>query len=143
MANTKKAKDVLPAVLADNEPMISKDMAIKYEKHVEKFKDKENHQQMIKSVKKPPAPKKSTSLKSAGDNAIGSAPVEQQKKPSAKAGPKKATVAIYSDRNVSWNGVGKISRGYNIVTPQQAEQWLTRKHVREATPEEVASEFGV
>lgn len=51
------------------------------------------------------------------------------------------TVAIYTTRNVTWEGVGKIFVGYNIVTPKQAESWLTRGHVRLATPEEVAKEF--
>lgn len=64
----------------------------------------------------------------------------------AKAAPvkKKAakTVAVYSTRNVSWNGVGKVSRGYNIVTQEEADKWVTRDHIRIATPEEVAREFG-
>ena len=51
-------------------------------------------------------------------------------------------VAIYSSRNVTMNGVGKVYRGYNIVTEEQAEVWLKRDHVRLATPEEVAQEFG-
>lgn len=51
------------------------------------------------------------------------------------------TVAIYSTRNVSWPGIGVIHKGYNIVTAEQAEQWLTRKHVRSATPQEVAQEY--
>ena len=57
--------------------------------------------------------------------------------------PKKSnkTVAIHSTKNVSWSGVGKVYRGYNIVTPEQAEKWLERSHVRLATPEEVAKEF--
>ena len=54
-----------------------------------------------------------------------------------------ATVAIYSSRNVTWTGVGKVFVGYNIVTEKQAESWLTRAHVRLATPEEVAKEFGL
>lgn len=62
----------------------------------------------------------------------------------APATPKKSnkTVAIHSTRNVSWSGVGKVYRGYNIVTPEQSEKWLTRNHIRLATPEEVAKEFG-
>lgn len=62
----------------------------------------------------------------------------------APSAPKKAekTVAIYSTKNVSWSPVGKVYRGYNIVTPDQAEKWLTRSHIRLATPEEVAKEFG-
>jgi len=55
---------------------------------------------------------------------------------------KKETVAIYSNRNVSWSAVGKVYRGYNIVTQEQADKWLTRSHCRLATPEEVAQEFG-
>ncbi len=54
----------------------------------------------------------------------------------------KKTVAVHSTKNVSLPGVGKIYRGYNIVTPEQAEKWLTRSHIRLATPEEVAKEFG-
>lgn len=56
---------------------------------------------------------------------------------------KKDTVAIFSRSNISWAGVGKISKGYNIVTKEEAEQWLTRPQCREATPEEVAKVFGV
>jgi hypothetical protein len=52
------------------------------------------------------------------------------------------TVAIHSTKNVSMPGVGKVYRGYNIVTPEQAEKWLERSHIRLATPEEVAKEFG-
>ena len=51
-------------------------------------------------------------------------------------------VAIHSTKNVSWSGVGKVYRGYNIVTQEQADKWLTRSHIRLATPEEVAKEFG-
>lgn len=54
---------------------------------------------------------------------------------------KSETVAIHSTRNMSWAGVGTIQKGYNIVTSVQAEQWLTRKHVRSATPQEVAQEY--
>lgn len=52
-------------------------------------------------------------------------------------------VAVYSSRNVSWQGVGKVSKGYNIMTKDKAEQWLTRDHIRIATPEEVAKEYGI
>jgi len=57
--------------------------------------------------------------------------------------PKNETVAIYSERNVNWRDVGKISKGYNIVSTEAAKKWLTRSYIREATPEEVAREFGV
>jgi hypothetical protein len=52
-------------------------------------------------------------------------------------------VAIYSSRNVFWDGVGRISRGYNIMTKDKAEKWLTKDTTRMATPEEVAKEYGI
>lgn len=75
---------------------------------------------------------------------IGVTETPRLRKKSASASSAKAekTVAIHSTKNVSWSAVGKVYRGYNIVTPAQAEKWLTRSHVRLATPEEVAKEFG-
>lgn len=62
--------------------------------------------------------------------------VKQQDKPEVEK------VAVYSSKNVTWTGVGKLYRGYNIVTKEAADKWLTRDHTRLATPEEVAKEFG-
>lgn len=50
-------------------------------------------------------------------------------------------VAIYSTKNVSWPEAGKINKGYNIVSESVANKWLTRDHVRLATPEEVKREL--
>lgn len=79
--------------------------------------------------------------------------VEEAKavKPESKAAKPKAAkkkddekiVAVFSTKNVTWNGVGKVYRGYNIVTQEEADQWATRSHIRIATPEEVAQEFGL
>ena len=52
-------------------------------------------------------------------------------------------VAIHSEKNMHWNGIGGITKGYNIVTKEAAQQWLTRKGIRQATPEEVASYYGL
>jgi hypothetical protein len=53
------------------------------------------------------------------------------------------TVAIYSGRNVRWEGVGKINKGYNILDPETADLWIGKlSHVRLATPEEVSRELG-
>ncbi len=60
----------------------------------------------------------------------------------AKPQDSEEKVAIYSSKNVAWQGVGKVSRGYNIVTKDIADQWLTRAHVRLATPDEVKKAFG-
>jgi hypothetical protein len=51
-------------------------------------------------------------------------------------------VAVHSTKSVRWEEVGSISKGYNIVTKAQADKWLTRSHVRLATPEEVQKAFG-
>jgi hypothetical protein len=55
----------------------------------------------------------------------------------------KTSTAIHSTKNVSWAGVGNVKRGYNIVSQEVAEKWLTRSHIRIATPEEVAREYGL
>lgn len=74
---------------------------------------------------------------------IGTGRVARKPKPEAAAAPAEAEkVAIHSTKNVTWSGVGKVYRGYNIVTKEAAEKWLTRNHTRPATPEEVAKEFG-
>lgn len=52
-------------------------------------------------------------------------------------------VALYAIRNLSWPGVGKLDKGYNFVTKEVADKWLQHKAVRQASPEEVASHFGV
>ena len=78
------------------------------------------------------------------NGAIGSSGADKKDKVAPKPKKKEVeTVAIFSTRNVTWNGVGKVYRGYNIVTPEQAEQWLKRDHTRLATPEEVAKEFNL
>jgi hypothetical protein len=54
----------------------------------------------------------------------------------------KEKVAVYSLRNLSWTGVGSLTKGYNIVTKEDCEKWLTHKAVRTATPEEVKRAYG-
>ena len=75
---------------------------------------------------------------------IGVTQVERTPNNPVHSAPKKSnkTVAIHSTKNVSWSGVGKVYRGYNIVSKSAADKWLTRDHIRIATPEEVAREFG-
>lgn len=47
-------------------------------------------------------------------------------------------VAVHSSRNASWSGYGSVYKGYNILSKKNADKWLTRDHVRPATPAEVA-----
>lgn len=51
-------------------------------------------------------------------------------------------VAVYAEKNLHWQGIGKLKPGYNIISREVAEKWLTNKNVREATPEEVATYYG-
>ena len=82
-------------------------------------------------------------LGSVAGGAIGATVTPRTPKPEpVKDTAKKETVALHSTKNVTWSGVGKVYRGYNIVDKDAAEQWLTRSHIRVATPEEVAKEFG-
>jgi hypothetical protein len=78
----------------------------------------------------------------------GAIGVTQEKREPKKSAPKakkentEEKVALFSTRNVTWPEVGKVYRGYNIVSKSVADQWLTRDHVRTATAEEVAKAFG-
>jgi hypothetical protein len=80
------------------------------------------------------------------NGAIGSTTAERKKAPkkSSKkvAEPADEKVAVFSTKNVTWPEVGKVYRGYNIVSKDAAEKWATRSHIRIATPEEFAEEFG-
>lgn len=57
------------------------------------------------------------------------------------SGPKKK-VALYSQRNLHWSGVGSLEKGYNIVAEEESVKWLKHKAVREASPAEVAKHYG-
>ena len=89
--------------------------------------------------------KKSGAVTTTNNGAIGSGPADRSPKVKATE-PKETkvkTIALFSTRNVLWEGVGEIKKGYNIVDEAKAEQWLKRDHVRTATPEQVAEEYGV
>jgi hypothetical protein len=55
---------------------------------------------------------------------------------------KSSTVALLSSRNLVWQGLGKLVKGYNIVSADAAEKWLTLDAVRVATPEEIKTTLG-
>jgi hypothetical protein len=92
---------------------------------------------------KPKSKKKSASKKTTVNDSIGSASAEKKDAIKKSNSVGRVTVAIHSTKNVNWGGVGKVVKGYNIVSKEQADQWLTRSHIRLATPEELAQEYGV
>lgn len=59
-----------------------------------------------------------------------------------KASTVQEKVAVFSEKNLYWNGVGQLQRGYNIITKEVSEKWLSHKAVRSASPEEVAKHYG-
>jgi len=61
---------------------------------------------------------------------------------SKKVEKEEEKVALFSERNIFWNEVGEVVRGYNIVTKEVSEKWLTHEKVRIATPQEVARHYG-
>jgi hypothetical protein len=52
-------------------------------------------------------------------------------------------IAVFSSRNLFWNGVGDLTYGYTILPKEVSEKWLSHKAVRIATPEEVAKHYKV
>jgi hypothetical protein len=90
------------------------------------------------------APEEVQALGAVAEGVIGAttAPKAPEKIKEPKTKKEEETVAIKSTRNVSWPEVGKVYAGINIVPKSIADKWLTRSHVRIATPEEVAREYG-
>lgn len=76
------------------------------------------------------------------DGVMGVGISDDEPKVSSKTQKKNAKkVAVYSSKNLFWSEVGRLLKGYNIVTEEQAEKWLTNKNTRMATPEEVAGAY--
>lgn len=51
-------------------------------------------------------------------------------------------LVLFSEKNIFWNGVGEVTKGYNVITKEVSEKWLTHGSVRIASPQEVASYYG-
>lgn len=152
---------VVPAVLEPGEAVIPQELVEKYEAVVEELTKKAEAEPEVKAVEEPVAVEEPKNVITSGSQrsgkkveevagltsitggVIGTGTVKVKQKP-AKVASKTSDdkVAIHSTKNVTWSGVGKVYRGYNIVTQEVANKWLTRDHIRPATPEEVAQEFG-
>jgi len=90
--------------------------------------------------------KHTEAVKQINDGVIGTGnliPVVKEKNKKEKVKKEYNMVAIFSSKNVSWEGVGSVHKGYNIVPRESVEKWLSRDHVREATPKEIAEEYGL
>lgn len=84
-------------------------------------------------------------ITSVEDGVIGTGKVAKKK---ATPAPKAADIApgdraaIFASRNIHWQGLGKIQKGYTIVSKEDAEKWVTLPSVRLATPEEIKTHLG-
>lgn len=155
MSENTNNEDTVPAMLQPGEAVIPLEYAKKNEDAiaslVEKYKEsakvaeaEEAEEENIVAAPKPVEEKPALGFVENGVMGSTKVPAKTEKKePVAKKKDKKDIVAVYSTRNVTWNGVGKVYIGYNIVSKEAAEKWATRDHIRVATPEEVAREYGV
>ena len=119
----------------------AEDLGIKASKPKEVPTTDDNNVIASPATKKPGGAKK-PSLSTDSNGVLSSKAGAKKDKPKVAPQPEIEKVAVFSTRNVTWNGVGKVYRGYNIVSVDEADKWLTRDHVRLATPEEIAEEFG-
>lgn len=84
-------------------------------------------------------------ITSVEDGVIGTGKVSKKK---AAPAPKVAEeesgekVALFVSRNVHWQGIGKLQKGYAIVSKEAAEKWVELPAVRLATPEEIKTYLG-
>ncbi len=97
-------------------------------------------------VKSPKKDEEVPSLVPVSDGVIGTGKLNksEEAKP-AKLAPKKDSVkkvALFASRNVSWQGLGKLLKGYNFVSVDAADKWLTLDTVRLVSPEEVKANLG-
>ena len=72
------------------------------------------------------------------DNGVLGSVAPAEPAPVETSNPVSDKVLIHSERSVSWSGVGNVIWGLNLVSKKQADQWLTRDHVRLATTDEAA-----
>lgn len=104
----------------------------------------EEGQKIITGPKKA-KPVKNSNMKQNDDNILGSRAADRSfNKLISEEAPKKNNdkVALWSNKNIRWTGIGALTKGYNIVTEEASEKWLDKDGIRKATPEEVATYFG-
>lgn len=85
-------------------------------------------------------------ITSVEDGVIGTGTVKKKKKAAPKPAVEKPEmgdmVALFISRNVHWQGMGKLQKGYAIVSKEDAEKWVTLSAIRLATPEEIKTYLG-
>jgi cell division protein FtsN len=91
----------------------------------------------VKVENKPKTQKKSTTKKTTFKTTTSKAAPKKEE-------PKPQPTAVYSEGKLVHPALGRLDKGYNIVTPEQANEWMKiSTKVKMATPEEVAIAYGV
>lgn len=150
MSEDIKNEDVVPVSIVAEEPIVAPEVAEKAEEIVAEIKEEAKVEEAPKPAEdvitgpKGSGKSEGQALGSVADGVIGTGKAAP-KKPAAPKVEKPAgdSVAIHSTRNMHWEGVGKISKGYNIVSKDAAEKWLTKSNIRIADPKEVAKGYGL
>lgn len=142
----KENLDAVPVDLVEDEVIVPEEKAEKIAEAIKETAKPVEAKAEETAITLPKEPKTGNGMATVPGGAIGSTKVTNPEPKAKVEKPKKTkeeTIAIHSTRNVTWQGVGKVYIGYNIVTKEQADKWLTRNHTRLATPEEIAQEFGL
>lgn len=153
MSEDIKNEDVVPASIVADEPIVAPEVAEKAAEIAEEIKADAK----IEEAPKPAedvitGPKGSVTseaqvLGSVEDGVIGTAKAAPKKPAAPKAAKAEVkrddVVALYSPKNIHWDGLGRLSKGYNVVSKDAAEKWLTRESVRLADPKEIAKGYGL
>jgi hypothetical protein len=133
LARLQDGEPVIPQLSEESQAAI-KEVVAKYSENVDQLEEAADVESIVEEITEEPAVE-------------AEKPAKTEPKPSKPKTSKKKDedkiVAVFSTKNVTWSGVGKVYRGYNIVTQEEADLWATRSHIRVATPEEVAKEFGL
>lgn len=102
--------------------------------HVSKNLNEKINKAVEENQKTKTAKKTTTSKKTA-------APKVQKPEPKKEEQP--SQVAVYSEGKIAHPALGRLDKGYNIVSSVQADEWMkVSNRVRLATPEEVAIAYG-
>jgi hypothetical protein len=142
--------EVEPVIETKKEPVIKEKVTESVAKEnpvIEKVKIQEatvaENNKVITGPKKV-KPVRSSNMQAKSDNTLGSRAADNAfKKIIVEEKPKDDNkVALWSNKNIRWTGIGSLSKGYNIVTKEASEKWLNKDGIRSATPEEVATYFG-
>lgn len=152
MSEDIKNEDVVPEAVIAEEPAVAPEVADKAEEIVAEIKAEAKIEEAPKPAEdvitgaSAPSTTEKPALGSVADGVIGTSTAKAAKKaaPKPKVEEKRDdVVALYSPRNLHWEGVGRLSKGFNVVSKDAAEKWLTRDGIRLADPKEVAKGYGL